>query len=87
MSNLHSRDFEKPIDDIEKQIYEMRHYNSKGAEVNLAEIEKLERKKEKLINEIYSNLTPWQITLVARHPQRPYTLDYIEEIFDDFIEL
>ncbi|MBI5559988.1 MAG: acetyl-CoA carboxylase carboxyltransferase subunit alpha [Deltaproteobacteria bacterium] len=87
MTFKHSRDFEKPIEDIERRIEELRHYSSTGSPVRREDIEKLERKAKKLISDIYSSLTPWQITLVARHPQRPYTLDYISHVFDDFIEL
>ncbi len=80
-------DFEKPIMEIEKKIEEMKHFSPDGGPVQNAEIKKLHKKANKLKREIYSKLTPWEITQVARHPERPYTIDYIETVFDDFIEL
>lgn len=77
--------FENPIVDLEKEIEALEIYSD-----NPKVQEKIQRLKRKLIRfkkEIYSKLTPWQIVLVARHPKRPYTLDYINLIFDDFIEL
>lgn len=87
MSSKHTRDFEKPIEEIERRIEELKHYSVTGAPVKREDIEKLEKKAKRLISEIYSSLTPWQITLVARHPNRPYTLDYIPVVFEDFVEL
>lgn len=87
MSNLQSRDFEKPIEEVEERILELKNFSAEGEGVNYAEVEKLERKKARLINDIYSKLTPWQVTLVARHQQRPYTLDYIDNICSEFVEL
>ncbi len=78
-------DFEKPIADLEAKIIEMRTMQEELG-LNL-EIDKLERKVESLRNQIYSDLTRWQRVQVARHPERPYTLDYINNVFEDFIEL
>lgn len=80
-------EFEKPIVELEKKILEMREF-AKGGSVELThEIESLERKLDKLTREIYSNLTRWQRVQLARHPQRPYTLDYIQHMTEGFIEL
>jgi len=82
----HTRDFEKPIEEIERRIEELKSYPH-ASSLRKEDIEKLEEKARKLIRDIYSRLTPWQTTLVARHPHRPYTLDYIREILEDFTEL
>lgn len=80
-------DFEKPLEDLEIKIEELRKL-SDGTEIDIAsEIKRLEKKAKELRSEIFSNLTPWQKTMIARHPERPYTLDYIGMIFEDFIEL
>jgi acetyl-CoA carboxylase carboxyl transferase subunit alpha len=80
-------DFEQPIAELEAKIEELGHVTS-DAEVNIEEeITKLRAKSRALTRSIFSNLTPWQITQLARHPQRPYTLDYIGSIFTDFHEL
>src|ERR1700723_1197739 len=80
-------DFEQPIAELEAKIEELGHVTS-DAEVNIEEeITKLRAKSRALTRSIFSNLTPWQITQLARHPQRPYTLDYIGAIFSDFHEL
>jgi acetyl-CoA carboxylase carboxyl transferase subunit alpha len=80
-------DFEKPILELEKKIREMKEFAS-GEEIELnSEIVSLERKLQKLQNEIFSKLSRWQRVQLARHPNRPYTLDYINHIFTDFIEL
>ena len=80
-------DFERPIEDLEHKIKELREF-SKTKNVDLSfEIEKLEEKLKKLKKEIYSRLTSWQKVQIARHPQRPTTLDYIHMITADFIEL
>ena len=80
-------DFEKQLEDLETKIEELKRL-SDGKEIDLgSEIKKLEKKAKELRNDIFSNLTPWQKTLLARHPERPYTLDYINIIFEDFIEL
>ncbi len=80
-------EFEKPVEKIERRIEELRGYVSNGQEEYSEDIEKLEKKAARLLRDIYSKLTPWQITQVARHPNRPYALDYIQSVFDEFIEL
>jgi len=80
-------EFEKPIVELEKKITEMKAY---AVEENVdlgGEISRLESRLQKLMKETYSKLTRWQRVQLARHPNRPYTLDYIERIFTDFIEL
>lgn len=78
-------DFEKPIFELEKKIDEMR---SLSQDLNIgSEIEYLEKKVEELRTEIYRKLTRWQRVQLARHPERPTTLDYIENLFRDFVEL
>jgi len=80
-------DFEQPIADLEVKINELRLVGSDN-ELNIGEeIQNLQEKSTKLTEKIYANLTPWQISQVARHPLRPYTLDYIQHIFTDFDEL
>ncbi|MDA8105836.1 MAG: acetyl-CoA carboxylase carboxyltransferase subunit alpha [Nitrospiraceae bacterium] len=80
-------EFEKPIEDLEMKIEELKRI-SDGKDINLTgEVKKLEKKVRDLRAEIFSKLTPWQKTLLARHPDRPYTLDYIPLITEDFIEL
>ncbi len=80
-------DFEKPVEAVEKRIEELRSYSTEDQKEHSEEIAKLERKRKKLLEDIYSRLTPWQITQVARHPNRPYALDYIQNVFDEFVEL
>ncbi len=78
-------DFEKPVFELEKKIDEMRQFE---AQLHLeGEIKILEEKVHQLKKNIYNNLSRWQRVQLARHPQRPYTLDYINLVFDDFIEL
>jgi len=80
-------EFEKPIEELELKIEEMKRI-SDGKDVNLSgEIKKLEKKVKDLRTEIFSKLTPWQKTLLARHPDRPYTLDYINLMTEEFLEL
>ena len=80
-------DFERPVIELEKKIAEMRAY-SVEENVELAdEIKRLESRLQKLMQETYSKLSRWQRVLLARHPDRPYTLDYVERIFTDFVEL
>ena len=80
-------DFEQPIGVLETRIAELRQLQSENAVDIGEEIALLERKSEQLTRDIYAQLTPWQITKLARHPDRPYTLDYIRECFTDFCEL
>ena len=77
--------FEEPILKLRRQIEELSALEAEPA--RLAEIAELQRKLTKVSSEIYSGLTPWQKTLVARHPQRPYTLDYIASLFEEFTEV
>jgi acetyl-CoA carboxylase carboxyl transferase subunit alpha len=80
-------EFEKPIVELEKKILEMREF-AQGESIELTrEIESLERKLDKLTREIYSGLSRWQRVQLARHPRRPYTLDYIEHLTEGFVEL
>jgi acetyl-CoA carboxylase carboxyl transferase subunit alpha len=80
-------DFEKPVMELEKKIIEMEEYG-KQTGVNLSEdLKRLTRKAQTLRKEIYSKLTPWQRVQLARHPDRPYTIDYINRMITDFIEL
>ena len=80
-------EFEKPIKNLEDKIEELRNIGSDGQVNIIEEINVLQKKCNILIKDIYSNLTPWQITQIARHPDRPYTLDYINLIFKNFHEL
>ncbi len=80
-------EFEKPIEELEFNIEELKRL-SDGRDINInSEIKNLEKKAKELRSEIFSTLSPWQKTLIARHPDRPYTLDYIEMLSEDFIEL
>ncbi|XMR55603.1 acetyl-CoA carboxylase carboxyl transferase subunit alpha [Escherichia coli] len=81
-------DFEQPIAELQAQIDELRHVSEHNSAVDLSEdIRRLEKKNEELTKKIFGDLGAWQISQMARHPQRPYTLDYIEQIFTDFDEL
>jgi len=85
--NLNFLDFEQPIADLQAKIEELRLMGA-GAQINIQEeIERLESKSRSLTESIFAKLTPWQISQLSRHPLRPYTLDYIERVFDDFEEL
>lgn len=80
-------DFEKPIIELEKRIAETRELAERGGLDISDSLALLESRLEKLKKDIYQNLSPWQRVQLARHPQRPYTLDYIHAICEDFIEL
>ena len=80
-------DFEQPIAELQTKIDELRFVHEDSAVDIADEIARLARKSQQLTKEIYSKLTSWQIAQVARHPQRPYTLDYIAGIFTEFREL
>jgi acetyl-CoA carboxylase carboxyl transferase subunit alpha len=81
-------DFEKPISELEAQTEKLKETHDKNKNLDISkELSQLEGKTEKLLHEIYDNLNAWQISQVSRHPQRPYTLDYIEKLFEDFEEL
>ena len=80
-------DFEQPIAELESKIEELRYVQTESA-VDISEvIDPLSKKSPQLTKDIYSVLSPWQITKIARHAERPYTLDYVKEIFTDFVEL
>jgi acetyl-CoA carboxylase carboxyl transferase subunit alpha len=87
MSKRHFLEFEQPIAELETKIEELRYVQGESAVDISDEIDRLSKKSQQLTKDVYSNLTPWQVTQIARHPQRPYTLDYINEIFTDFQEL
>ncbi len=87
MSKKHFLDFESPIAELDARIEELRFVQSESAVDISEEIERLDKKSLQLTKDIYTHLTPWQVTQIARHPQRPYTLDYVGEIFTDFEEL
>lgn len=80
-------DFEKPIAELDEQIAEIKRLTAEQGEDRYEEIAGLEADRDRLIEEIFANLTPWDKTLLARHPKRPYTLDYVRSIFDDYTEL
>jgi acetyl-CoA carboxylase carboxyl transferase subunit alpha len=80
-------DFEQPIAELETKIEELRYVQTESAVDISSEIEQLGKKSLQLTKDIYSNLTPWQITKIARHSDRPYTLDYVREVFTHFVEL
>jgi len=80
-------DFEQPIAELEAKIDELRHLEGNQDFDLLQEISALEQKSRALTESIFKNLTDWQISQLARHPQRPYMLDYIKSIFTDFTEL
>ncbi|MEW5728234.1 MAG: acetyl-CoA carboxylase carboxyltransferase subunit alpha [Pseudomonadota bacterium] len=84
---MHILEFEKPIAELEGKIEELRHLGDNG-DVNIAEeVGRLQAKVDKLLRSTYAKLTPWQKTLVARHPERPHTLDYIRALVEDFTPL
>jgi acetyl-CoA carboxylase carboxyl transferase subunit alpha len=84
---MHFLDFEQPIAELEAQIEELRLVGS-DAEINISEeIARLQKKSRELTKQIFSHLDAWQIAQLARHPQRPYTQDYLDLIFTDFEEL
>ena len=81
-------EFEKPIESLEAKIISLQKANEEHPTLDIKkELEQLEKKSIQSLHDIYDNLTPWQISQVARHPQRPYTLDYISNMFTDFHEL
>ncbi len=85
--NSNYLDFEQPIAELQAKIDELRNVGSDNA-INLdEEIQRFEVKLRQQIRRIFKDLTPWQISQLSRHPLRPYTLDYVEKIFDEFHEL
>ena len=87
MANAYTLDFEKPLLELERQIDELKRVGEEREIDVAAELRLLQGKLESLREEIYRNLTPMQRVSVARHPKRPYTLDYLSTIFTDFVEL
>src|SRR5579871_2391405 len=89
-------EFEKPIADLDDYVAELKRLANdpnarqdavgRGIDIE-GEIAKLEQRRTEMMRQIFANLTPWNEVQIARHPQRPYTLDYIKLIFDDFMEL
>lgn len=86
---IHHLEFEKPLIDLQQKLEDLRHTEKSGIlKINLAdEITRIEKKIEETRKSIFSNLTAWQRVQLARHPKRPYTLDYIANAFEDFEEL
>ncbi|MCV9917097.1 acetyl-CoA carboxylase carboxyl transferase subunit alpha, partial [Burkholderia pseudomallei] len=80
-------DFEQPIAELEAKIEELRFVQDDSVVDISEEIERLSKTSQQLTNDLYAHLTPWQVSHIARHPQRPYTLDYVSELFTDFHEL
>jgi acetyl-CoA carboxylase carboxyl transferase subunit alpha len=87
MSKRHFLEFEQPIAELDAKIEELRFVQNESAVDISDEIGRLDEKSQQLTKEIYSRLSPWQVTQIARHPQRPYTLDYLTDLFTDFHEL
>jgi acetyl-CoA carboxylase carboxyl transferase subunit alpha len=79
--------FEQPIAELESKIEELRFVQEDSAVDISEEIDRLSQKSQQLTKDLYAKLTPWQVSQIARHPQRPYTMDYVNEIFTDFHEL
>ena len=84
---MNGLDFEKPIIELEKKIQELETFTSHKKIDLSSEVKRLEEKLERLKKDIYGNLTPWQRVQIARHPKRPYTLDYVNMIMSDFLEI
>ena len=80
-------DFEQSIAELENKIDELRYVQTESAVDISSEIDQLAKKSLQLTKDVYSQLTPWQITKIARHAERPYTLDYLSEIFTHFVEM
>src|SRR5262252_358891 len=87
MSKTTFLEFEQPIAELEGKIEELRYVQDESALDISEEIDRLQKKSQALMKDIYAKLSPWQVAQLARHPQRPYTLDYISDIFTDFHEL
>ena len=85
---LHYLEFEKPLQQLASKVEELEQAHKNNPKLNiLKEVKQLQNKTDDLLHEIYDQLTPWQISQISRHPQRPYTSDYIEHIFTNFQEL
>ncbi|MBA4254497.1 MAG: acetyl-CoA carboxylase carboxyl transferase subunit alpha [Polaromonas sp.] len=80
-------DFEQPIAELESKVEELRYVQTESAVDISTEIDQLAKKSQQLTKDIYSDLTPWQITKIARHADRPYSLDYVRDMFTHFVEL
>ena len=80
-------DFEQPIAELENKIEELRYVQNESAVDISEEIGQLDKKSLQLTKDIYADLTPWKVTKIARHPERPYTLDYVRDCFTDFVEM
>ncbi len=80
-------DFEQSVADLEQKIEALRFAQEDSAVDIAEEVERLQKKSLSLLKDTYAKLSPWQVAMVARHPQRPYTLDYVQAIFTDFHEL
>src|SRR5574339_20429 len=87
MAKMTFLEFEQPIAELESKIEELRFVQDDSAVDISEEIQRLQKKSQALTKDIYAKLTPWQVAQVARHPQRPYTLDYVNALFTGFEEL
>ena len=87
MSKITFLSFEQSIAELDSKIEELRFVQDDSAVDISEEIDRLAQKSQQLTKDIYAKLTPWQVSQIARHPQRPYTMDYVNEIFTDFHEL
>ncbi|MBT9491139.1 MAG: acetyl-CoA carboxylase carboxyltransferase subunit alpha [Paucibacter sp.] len=87
MSKKHFLDFEQPIAELETKIEELRYVQSESAVDISEEIDRLSKKSMQLTKDVYASVAPWQVYQIARHPQRPQTLDYCNEVFTEFQEL
>ncbi|PZP36648.1 MAG: acetyl-CoA carboxylase carboxyl transferase subunit alpha [Roseateles depolymerans] len=87
MSKKHFLEFEQPIAELETKIEELRYVQSESAVDISEEIDRLSKKSQQLTKEVYASVAPWQVYQIARHPQRPQTLDYCAEVFTEFTEL
>ncbi|MCX5668298.1 MAG: acetyl-CoA carboxylase carboxyltransferase subunit alpha [Candidatus Omnitrophica bacterium] len=86
-AHIQGLDFEKPIIELERKIDELKGFTAREDLDMSGEVKKLEAKLAQIKKEVYENLTPWQRVQLARHPRRPYTLDYIEMLMTDFVEI
>lgn len=87
MSKKYFLEFEQPIADLETKIEELRYVQNESAVDISEEIDRLSKKSQQLTKDVYANVAPWQVYQIARHPQRPQTLDYCSEVFTEFEEL
>ncbi len=87
MAKKNFLDFETDIAELENKVDELRYVQNESAVDISQEIEMLTKKSQLLIKEVYSKLNPWQVTKISRHIDRPYTLDYVREVFTEFVEM